>query len=260
MKEKKKFNIISNILLVCCVVVFLFSLWKVAGYLIEYRKGEESYESIMDEAVVIPEAPDVEVPEEDLLPVIDWDALYAMNDDLLGFLYIPDTIIQYPIVQGSDNEYYLTHTFSGETNKCGCIFMDTGNQADFTSDNTLLHGHNMKTGKMFGSLRKYEDKSYWEEHPYIWILTEDTAMKYHIFSSGRTDAGSYVYTLKFGSEQSFETYIQKRTKIDPYYDTGVEVTTQDRLLTLSTCTSDTEEGRRVVQAKLVEIKEINNEQ
>lgn len=254
MKQKKS-NLISNLLLLCCLALFLFSAWKIYGYLKEYHKGEVSYENVIHEAVTVPEAEEL---KEDVMPEIDWDALYEMNDDLLGFLYIPDTVIQYPIVCGRDDVYYLNHTFTKEKNKCGCIFMDSGNQEDFSSDNTLLHGHNMKTGKMFGSLRKYESKEYWEEHPYIYILTRDKMMKYEIFSSSRTTATSDVYTLEFGSEESFSNYIAKRTS-HSYYETGVEVTTQDRLLTLSTCTSDTEEGRRVVQARLAEERENSHE-
>ncbi len=265
MEEKKKqSNIISNILLLLCVAVFLFSAWKLIGYFTEYRKGEEAYESITDKVVVMPSTeldgqnPETEIEKEPVLPVIDWEALSDMNEDLIGWLYIPDTIISYPIVHGTDNSYYLTHTFDHKTNNCGSIFMDMSNQGDYSSDNTILHGHNMKTGKMFGSLRKYESREYWETHPYIYIITEEEIMKYHIFSSERTAAASDVYTLEFGSSDSFASYLKKR-KACSYYDTGVEVTAEDHLLTLSTCTSDTEEGRRVVQAKLVEVKEKTHE-
>lgn len=271
MADKKKSDVIWNILLIFCVAVFLFSAWKLAGYLIEYKKGENAYESITDQAVVMPQIDNIgntnagniennagesEVfrLKEPILPVIDWDVLHDMNEDLVGWLYIPDTIIHYPIVQGADNSYYLTHTFDGTKNKCGTIFMDAANREDFTSRNTILHGHNMKTGKMFGSLRRFEKKEFWEQHPYIYIIREDSIWKYEIFSSGRTTADSDVYTLEFGSDDSYASYIKKRMS-GSYYDTGVDVTVDDYILTLSTCTSDTEVGRRVVQAVLVEVKE-----
>ena len=258
-RRKKKFrNTILNIALVVCFAVFLFSGWKLISSLIEYKRGEDNYQSIILDAVISPGTEDNSNNNqgEEILPVIDWSKLETMNDDLVGWLYIPNTEIQYPIVQGRDNDYYLTHTFDGTENACGCIFMDKDNKADFSSDNTILHGHNMKNGTMFGSLRKFEEKAYWQSHPYIWIIKENTALKYEIFSVGITESASDVYTLEFGSEQSFHNYIVNRTKLGAIYETGVTVTTKDKLLTLSTCTSDTEVGRRVVQAKLVEEKVI----
>lgn len=255
-------NIILNILLIGCIAVFIFSGWKLISALTEYRKGEKNYEVLLEKAVISPDTSnptekqekEPEEEKEESLPVIDWDALKAMNEDLVGWIYIPGTKIHYPIVQGDDNDYYLTHTFDKSRNSCGAIFMDINNQADFSSDNTLLHGHNMKNKTMFGTLRYYSEKSYWEEHPYIWIIKENTVAKYEIFSTGRTEAGSDVYTLEFASEKSFQDYIVQRSKTGADYDTGVEVTTKDKLLTLSTCTSDTETGRRVVQARLIEEK------
>lgn len=250
-------NTILNIVLVGCLFVFLFSGWKLVTSLIEYRKGEEAYEAILNQFIISPGSQtSSDEGEEVVLPQIDWEALKVMNDDLVGWLYIPDTVIQYPIVQGSDNDYYLTHTFDGTTNACGSIFMDMSNKSDYSSDNTIIHGHNMKNGTMFGSLRKFEEKEYWQSHPYIWIIKENTVAKYEIFSVGITESASDVYTIEFGSEESFNNYITNRTKLGAIFETGVSVTTEDKLLTLSTCTSSTEEGRRVVQAKLVEEKEI----
>ncbi len=247
-----------NVLLVIFLGIFLFSGWKLISSLIEYRKGESSYNAILQDVVTYTTiiGGEQEGKEEVMLPEIDWSKLKQMNQDLIGWLYIPDTSIQYPIVKSTDNDYYLSHTFDKTENACGCIFMDKGNKTDYSSDNTILHGHNMKNGTMFGSLRNYEDKSYWKDHPYIWIIKENTAAKYEIFAVSITEAASDVYVLEFGSEENFQNYIVNRTKLDAIYETGVNVTTRDKLLTLSTCTSDEEEGRRVVQAKLVEEKVI----
>jgi len=257
-KKQNVKNTILNIALIICLAVFLFSGWKLVTSIIEYRQGEENYEAIFKDAVLSPEKTDNgEVsPDSDNLPIIDWAKLKSMNSDLIGWLYLPDTSIQYPVVSTTDNDYYLTHTFDKTKNACGCIFMDKGNKTDFTSDNTILHGHNMKNGTMFGSLRKFEEKEYWQSHPYIWIIRENTALKYEIFSVGITEAAGNVYILEFGSEESFKNYIVDRTKLGAIFETGVNVTTSDKLLTLSTCTSDTEAGRRVVQAKLIEEKVI----
>lgn len=257
-RRRKITDTILNVALVICFAVFLFSGWKLIHSIIEYRQGEKNYEEIILDAVISPGTENSNGNEqtEDILPLIDWAKLGAMNDDLIGWLYIPDTKIQYPIVQGSDNDYYLTHTFDGTENACGCIFMDKDNKFDYSSDNTILHGHNMKNGTMFGSLREYEEKDYWQNHRYIWILQEHKALKYEIFSVGITEAASDVYTLEFGSTENFQNYIVNRTKLGAIFETGVNVTPNDKILTLSTCTSDTEVGRRVVQAKLVQEKVI----
>ena len=256
-KKKKTWkDILLDFVLLGCLAAFLFAGWKLATAFIEYRRGEENYESIIQDAVILPSKEIEDKSEEELLPVIDWAKLKSMSPDFIGWLYIPDTSIQYPIVSSKDDEYYLSHTFDRTKNSCGSIFMDKSNKKDFTSDNTVLHGHNMKNGTMFGSLRKFEDKAYWEKHPYIWIIREDTAVKYEIFAVSITEAAGDVYTLEFATEKSFQNYIADRKKVDAIFDTGVNVATSDRILTLSTCTSDTETGRRVVQAKLVDEKVI----
>lgn len=263
MGEKKKRGTgkwwITNLILLVCVVVFLVSICKLIGYLTEYKKGEQSYEE-MAQHVTVPEVTKNKKGEEVVkAPVVDWESLEEVNPDLVAWIYVDGTDIQYPVVQGTDNDHYLHYTFDGKKNSCGTIFMDMGNKADFTSDNTILYGHNMKTGKMFGSLNFYEDEDYLEEHPDIWIVTKDRALKYKIFSVYETDASSDAYTLEFGSEDSKQTYLDN-SKANSMYDTGVKVETKHQLLTLSTCTSVTEDGRFLVQAKLVSDEEIKNEE
>lgn len=258
-KKKRWKDILLDIMFFGCLVVFLFSTWKLATAFSEYRRGEQNYEAIIQDAVILSSADkeiknDEENAKEEILPVLDWAKLESMNRDFIGWLYLPDTTIQYPIVSSEDDEHYLAYTFDGTKNSCGSIFMDKSNKTDFTSDNTVLHGHNMKNGTMFGSLRKFEKKEYWEEHPYIWIIRENIAMKYEIFAVCITEAASDVYTLEFDEEKNFQDYIADRINDDAVFATGVNVTTNDRILTLSTCTSDTETGRRVVQAKLVDEK------
>lgn len=262
MKAKKKrresSKIITNLALLCCVVVFLISTWKLVGYLTEYKKGEQIYIKIA-EHVTVPKLKKNKKGEKVMeTPEIDWDALEEMNEDITAWLYIDGTSIQYPVVLGQDNAYYLTHTFDKKNNKCGSIFMDAACQRDFTSDNTILYGHNMKTGKMFGSLKFYKDPEYQQDHPDIYLITRDHIRRYQIFSVFETVDTSEVYQLEFASDEEKEDYIDMCKK-NSLYDTGAEAETGQALLTLSTCTSVTEEGRFVVQGVLVSNKEINNE-
>ncbi|MDO4553804.1 MAG: class B sortase [Lachnospiraceae bacterium] len=262
MKGKmKKAGIGSNIVLLICIVVFCFSAYKLVGYLTEYRKGEQEYSELS--SCVTMETEETEDGKTDSgkehPPAVDFSSLKELNEDVVGWITIPDTVINYPIVQGTDNEYYLGRTFEKRSNYTGAIFLDAENSRDFSSDNSIIYGHNLKTGKMFGSLRFYEDKEYWEDHPYIWIITESASMKYEIFSSYRTDADSSVYTLEFASNEEEETYL-KDCVAAGYYETGIVPEAKDFIVTLSTCTSDTEEGRRVVQArKIYEEENSSNE-
>lgn len=252
---KKRYNkrkIASNILLLICMIVFCLSAYQLTRYLTEAKRGEQEYKELSS-AVTLPTASENEGKDnkkKENPPKVDFDKLEKINPDVIGWIIIEGTVINYPIVQGDNNEFYLTETFHHESNKTGAIFLDVGNKKDFTSDNSILYGHNLKTGKMFGSLAFYEDWDYWEDHPFIWILTREKSMKYQIFSSYRTEAANSVYTLDFTSKEEFDTYL-KNAQESGYYDTGVEVGSEDAILTLSTCVSQSEDGRRVVQAKKI---------
>ena len=142
----------------------------------EYTEGDAVYEEIIEKAVVtMPEVPG-ENPEPDgmaeiqetqeneaesIVPEIDFDALKTVNEDVVGWLYLPDTVISYPVVQGDDNSYYLKHLVDGTYNANGCLFMDHKNQRDLKDDNTLIYGHHMESGKMFASLVKYKDQEFY---------------------------------------------------------------------------------------------------
>lgn len=246
MKKKiKKAKLFSNLLLLVCVIVFCVSAVRLADYLTEAKKGEQEYSELSSVVTKKPNSRKKENP-----PQVDFEKLSQINSDVIGWIVIEGTAINYPIVQGEDNEIYLGETFHHKANKTGTIFLDVNNQKDFSSDNSILYGHNLKTGKMFGSLIFYEDKEYWEDHPYIWILTKEKSMKYHIYTSYWTEAAGPVYTLEFSSEEEFVAYLENSVE-SGYYDTGVAVNPDDTILTLSTCLSSSEEGRRVVQAKKI---------
>ena len=100
---------------------------------------------------------------------IDFAGLQAVNPDVIAWIDIPGLSVSYPVVQGEDNSYYLHHLFTGEYNSSGSIFADCHNQPDFTDQNTIIYGHNMKNGSMFGTLSHYQDQVLWEENPYFYL-------------------------------------------------------------------------------------------
>lgn len=114
---------------------------------------------------------------------VDWESLLAVNPDIVGWIFAEGVDISYPVLQGSDNEYYLKHTLEGDYNFAGSIFMDYQNEPDLSDCNTIIYGHNMKNGSMFGSLKKYSNEDAYAVDPYFWILTPDANYRYEIQSA-----------------------------------------------------------------------------
>lgn len=163
--------LLAGILL--AVGALIFFAWKLRGIYGEYQEGEESYEelaSFVEEPEDTPK-PDEEEPgaEPDGYLRIDFEGLQVVNPDVIGWVEIPGLAISYPVVQGTDNAYYLHHLFTGEYNSSGSIFADCHNQPDFTDQNTIIYGHNMKNGSMFGTLSRYQDEALWEASPYFYL-------------------------------------------------------------------------------------------
>lgn len=267
-KEEKKRRkgiigtILTVIILSICVGGFCFSAYTLYGYYRTYKDGEDEYEKLRS-YIQEDEGSDAQANKEEnsdskkkkktdsfQAPKVDFDELKNINPDIIGWIKVQGTVINYPIVQGEDNTYYLKKTFERQSNYSGAIFMDYLNAPDFSSDNTVLYGHNLKTGEMFGGLQKYEKKDYLKDHKYIWIITPEYDKKYEIFASYKTDERSEVYTLEFNSFGDMDSYF-RLAKEYSYFSSDSILIQDDKILTLSTCVSESEERRRVVQAKLV---------
>lgn len=230
------------------VAVFVFAGIQLTLTLLEYKQGGDIYKNAADEYVSeeITKAAVLVSPIE-----IDFKSLYSLNKDIVGWIWINDLKINYPLVRGSDNQFYLTHTYDGTYNSLGSIFMDFRNSTELDDPNTLIYGHNMLTDEMFGILEKYKDLEFYENHKYVYILQEDVVRKYEIFSAYITDAYGDSYTREFSDTNSFNDYLYKM-KNQSLIDTGVLVKKDDKIITLSTCTSYGGKNERfVVHAKQV---------
>lgn len=181
---------------------------------------------------------------------VDFTALQGINDDIVGWLKVGALDISYPVTQASDNDYYLHLTFELVQNTAGCIFVDYQNRPDFQDDNTIVYGHNMKDGSMFGTLKNFVQDGVYESDPYFWIYTPERIYKYEIFNCSTVGAVSNTYTLEFGSRKEFQNYLDKALMQSQVDSSKVKVKSSDKIVTLSTCTGD-EETRFVVQGKLV---------
>jgi sortase B len=175
------------------------------------------------------------------------------NPDIVGYLNIPGTSIDYLVVQGSDNDYYLRHDVYRAESQAGWIFMDCAARQPYTSKNTVIYGHNMRDDVMFHSLRKYASKDYFEAHRYITFNTLYMNGTWEVFAFYKTSIDFKYYQNTFDSDEEFMAMVD-RMKALSMYDTGVDVSPDDRILTLSTCTSVVKDERHVVSAKLVPAK------
>lgn len=179
---------------------------------------------------------------------INLDALRETNPDVVGWIFLPNTKINYPIVQGEDNQYYLNHTWNKRGSVFGSIFVEATNRPDFSDFRTILYGHNMSDSSMFGSLHRYEKQAYWEENPYVYLVTDEGVLRYEIYSSYKADVESNTYALNLDTDTLRQGFINL-TKEEALYETGITPAVTDRLLTLSTCMGRYT-SRRVVHARL----------
>ena len=194
------------------------------------------------------------IPE--ILP--EFKDMMAVNSNIIGWLTIPDTKINYPVMQNGDNEYYLNHDMNQNYDRNGTIFMDKDCDVLKPSTNLILYGHHMQSGNMFGNLNYYQDESYFQKHRYI---TFDTIYEYgtyevmyvfrsHVYEETEVTFKYYQFIDAY-SEVEFDSYMNDMAAMS-LYDTGVTAKYGDRLLTLSTCDYHEKDGRFVVVAKKIQ--------
>ena len=187
----------------------------------------------------------------------DYKTLYEKNKKLIGWLKIDDTIIDYPVMQTTDNKYYLEHNFNQEYDKNGSLFLDCSCSVYPRSTNLIIYGHHMKSGQMFGQLQKYAKESYYEKHTTIQFDTIYEKGTYEIMYVFRSQVYNeddlvfkYYQFINANSETEFDSYMEEMAALS-LYDTGVTASYGDSLLTLSTCDNSQKDGRFVVVAKKV---------
>lgn len=243
-KNKKKKTAADYLLtlgLLAAVGVFAFAGWKLYGIYKDYKQAKDEYKKIEDMAVQpnpngVRDKDGASSGDEPPI-VVDFDALQAENPDVIGWLYAEALGISYPVVQGTDNEYYLHMTYQKTYNFAGTIFIDHENSRDLKDLNTIVYGHNMKDGSMFGTLKRYVTENAYADSPYFWMLTPEKDHRYEIFSAYTAEVGSLTYTFFSKPGKEYTAYLEQM-KANSEIDTQAEPKKFDKVMTLSTCTGN----------------------
>ena len=185
---------------------------------------------------------------------VDFEALKKENPDIYAWINVPGTSVDYPVLRREgDNSYYLNHSVDNKKSTYGSIYTEDYNDMDFADFNTVVYGHNMKNGSMFGTLKKYRDKTFFEQNQYINVYMPGRIMKYQIFAAYVWDDRHILLNLDFDDEAICESYIDmifSTRKMNANINSDLAVTKDDRIITLSTCTSNKNE-RYLVQGVLI---------
>ena len=255
-KAQRRRSILLSVLGLCVV----FSIGYLIYYYSYYEKNDIEY-SELSTLVKEDSGGTVEInytEKQDKPPILKkYETLYNKNRKLIGWLKIEGCDIDYPVMQTSNNEYYLDHNYNQEYDKNGSLFLDKDCDAAFPNDNMIIYGHHMKSGKMFGNLNYYSKESFWEdnkEFTFDTIYETGTYAVMYVFRSKIYSEEEIVFKyyqfIDATSENEFNSNMEEMANMS-LYDTGVTASYGDRLITLSTCDSSEEDGRFVVVAKKI---------
>lgn len=194
--------------------------------------------------------------EETAVIPVKFEELQAVNPDVYAWITVPGTEIDYPILQhASDNSYYLMHNIDGSYGYPGCIYTENLNSKDFTDNNTVIYGHNMKNGSMFAQLHKFEDPDFFRENREVLIYLPDEVLHYTIFAAHIYDDRHLLYSFDFADPEVYEQYLQSifdTRDMSANIDKEMTVTKEDQIITLVTCIGSQPNNRLLVQAVLTE--------
>ncbi len=249
---------LKTILTVLCLLLILYSGVNLAGILLEYRQADTVYDTAQTEFLQAPAEEDQGELAEDAVTwptfTIDFARLQSVNEEVYAWIWMHDTVVNYPVVRsGTDNDAYLEVTYDGTYNSSGSIFMDYRNAADFSDVNTVLYGHNMRSGKMFAVLKRFSNQAFYEKHREFYILTPEGNRRYEIIAAFQTDAQSDVYDRGLTDEAARAAWLDNVLR-SSYILTQPEAGAADSFVTLSTCVSGNDDRARfVVIGRLAEI-------
>lgn len=268
--SKNRYKILTVLFLLgfCISMIFV-----VRNYIVEQR-AKEQFEHLADNAITteqtkdetekLPietetetERPDVLAERGIVIPELDldWAELSETNEDIYSWIYIPDTKINYPVLQDAENlDYYLDHNLDHSTGLPGCIYTQYLNNKDYTDNNTILYGHNMKNGTMFKGLHQYSDADFFAEHRYIYIYTPEKVLVYEIYGACEVSDAHLLYKYNFVTEEGVSDFLedmQTARSMSKQVAEEMEFPEEKKLITLSTCIGSKPNNRWVVVGVLL---------
>lgn len=229
----------ANVIMVCLALIVVVSGIKVFTILKEYSANQAVYDKVAGEA-----------QEGGFTGDIDFDALRAINPDTVGWLYYEDTPVNYPVVQGTDNDKYLNTMFDGTWGSFGTLFVDCITEAPFKQFNTIVYGHHMKDGSMLAVLSKLKDPSWCGDHPRFELVTSEGKYHLEIWAFLNQPSDSNIYMTNIDGSEAQSEYIGMTEDLADYV-TSVSVVPGDRLVLLSTCAYEYDEARYIAVCKMV---------
>lgn len=263
-------KILRVIAALIALALFCVSAWQIWGIASEYSAADEAYRQAAQQFVQTVPVPATEPPEtqtesdrpteESTAPTeppeyapisVDFSALWEVNEYVVGWIYCPDTVISYPIVQTDDNSDFLRRMLDGSYNRSGTIFLDYRNNSDFTSLNSIIYGHNMNNSSMFGSLENYKMQEYYDAHPTFYLLTPQADYRVDLIAGLNLPADSTLYRTDHTAEsfnEFLDTVCSKST-----FASAVAPEEVSRTLTLSTCSYDFENARYILVGALTQL-------
>ncbi|HHZ05846.1 MAG TPA: sortase [Clostridiales bacterium] len=243
-------------LMAAFAVLLTVSAYFLISHKVDENTQAEKYESIAEIVAQPDETAEPILLTEDKTLLSDYSELYFQNTDMVGWITVSDTNINYPVMQSVDNpNFYLKHGFDKSYSDYGCPYIQENCDVKLPSDNLIIYGHHMNNGSMFADLMKYESKDFFDSHKTVEFNTLTDKQSYEIVAVFKTVAYSqegfrYYDFVNADTAEEFDSYIAKCKALE-LYDIGIEAEYGDKLITLSTCEYSRNNGRMVVVAKLI---------
>jgi len=243
----EKTSLVARIIILILTLIMIYSGYKIITWLNENNKNNELKEQVQQE-VRIDSAKDISDNDKYQVNVSE---LQKKNKDIVGWIKVWGTDIEFPVVQTTDNEYYLTHSMDKTYNSAGWIFADYTNKLDGTDKNIVIYGHNRRDNSMFGTLKNVLNKEWYdnENNYFIPFIQKGQSTIYEVFSVYQIENEDYYITTNFASIEEYQTFIDT-IKSRSVKNFGIDVTTSDNILTLSTC-ADNNKYRVVLHARKI---------
>ena len=257
-QPKQNGGMAKRVMVLLLLAVFLFSLYRVLHILRGYRTAQAVYDKAAQTYMLPVERMDGDVQAEDVPPQIDFERLQAVNRDVIGWIFIGGTDVNYPLLAGADNQQYLFQSYMKKYAVAGSIFLDYRCSTNLSDYHTVIYGHNMKNGMMFGELDAYQKADYLAAHPYVYIIMADGSWnKYRVLACEQVSVESAVYDLPCDTKQKIKALRAQLAQNNGYAAgeaaaadaadgalQGAAQSSEAKLLTLSTCANDSRDDVR----------------